>query len=263
MGLGCMVGQDLIQRSLASKNAHVAVASSVISGFFYIMIGLIPIAIGVSARIILPKYGINSEVMGGDLENQVLPRIAILVMGGSYPVLLTIFIAALTAAIMSSADSSLLAGASLLCNNILAPVFPKLRERWLLFSTRIATVLLTVVALALAIWVKSIYSLMINSWISQLVVIFLPVMMAIYLPKSTRHTAWATMIVGTVVWLGYTFVTSCGSGAGLVELLGSDQFDRSITCGAVYGFFSALITMICCYIGERISGEDNVENPLD
>ena len=256
MGLGCMVGQDLVQRSLASKNSNVAVASSVISGFAYMIIGLIPIAIGIAARIILPENGITGEVMGDDLENQVLPRIAILVMGGNYPVILTIFVAALTAAIMSSADSSLLAGASLLCNNVIAPVFPKLRVKWLLLCTRVATVLLTIVALILAIWVKSIYNLMINSWIAQLVVIFLPVIMALYVPRATRHTAWATMVVGTVVWLGYTFVVSCGSGMGFIELLASDEFDRAITCGAVYGFVSALLTFICCYIGERIAGEE-------
>ena len=73
MGLGCMVGQDLVQRSLASKNAKVAVASSVISGFLYILIAFIPIVIGIAARIILPKYGITGDVMGENLENQVLP----------------------------------------------------------------------------------------------------------------------------------------------------------------------------------------------
>ena len=61
--------------------------------------------------------------------------------------------------------------------------------------------------------------------------------------------------------LGYTFVVSCGSALGFVELLGSDEFDRAITCGAVYGFVSALLTFICCYLGERIGGED--ENEAD
>ena len=252
-----MVGQDLVQCSLASKNSNVAVASSVISGFMYMVIAFIPIVIGIAARIILPEFGITAEIMGDDLENQVLPRIAILVLGNSYPVILTVFIAALTAAIMSSADSSLLAGASLFCNNVLAPVFPKLREKWLLLSTRITTVLLTVIALVLAIWVKSIYNLMINSWISQLVVIFLPVLMALYVPKVSKNTAWATMIVGSVVWLGYTFVASCGSQLSFVDLLSSDGFDRAITCGAVYGFVSALLTFLSCYAGERIVGDDD------
>jgi hypothetical protein len=40
------------------------------------------------------------------------------------------------------------------------------------------------------------------------------------------------------------------------DLLASDTFDRAITCGAVYGFVSALLTFICCYIGERIAKDD-------
>ena len=262
MGLGCMVGQDLVQRSLASKNSNVAVASSVMSGFFYIVIAMIPVTIGIAARIILPKYGISNAEMGDSLSNQVLPRIAIMVLENS-PFFLTVFLAALTAAIMSSADSSLLAGASLLCNNIRAPLFPSLREKWLLFSTRVAVGLLTVIALVVAIWVKSIYNLMIGSWISQLVIIFLPVMIALYVPRATRNTVWATMLSGTAVWLGYTFIAGCGSGMSFVDLLSSSRFDRAITCGAVYGFVSALLTFICCYVGERISGEENEENSAD
>ena len=253
MGLGCMVGQDLIQRSLASKNENVAVASSVISGFFYMLIGFIPIAIGFAARFVLPKYGITNVVMGSDLENQVLPRMAMIVLGNIHPLLLTIFLSALAAAIMSSADSSLLAGASLLCNNVIAPLVPFVKDKYLLICTRIMTVLLTVLALFLAIKVESIYALMINSWISQLVVIFLPVMLALYVPKASKQTAWATMIVGTVVWLGYTFIVCCGSSQEFIVLLSSDMFDRAITCGAVYGFVSALLTAIFCYLGESIS----------
>ena len=253
MGLGCMVGQDLVQRSLASKDDKIAVSSSIMSGFFYLLIAVIPITIGFCARLVFRKYGIDENVMGGDMENQVLPRMAILVLGNIHPILLTIFLSALVAAIMSSADSSLLAGASLLCNNVLEPLAPGFMKRKMLPATRITTVLLTVVALYFALNVESIYALMINSWISQLVVVFLPVIMALYLPKSSRHCTWATMLVGTFVWLGYTFFASCGTNMKFVQLLDSPQFERTITCGAVYGFVSALLTAALCYCGERLS----------
>ena len=253
MGLGCMVGQDLVQRSLASKDDRIAVSSSVMSGFFYMVIGSIPVVIGFCARSVFAKYGITEEILGGNLSNQVLPRMALVVLGEIHPVLLTIFISALVAAIMSSADSSLLAGASLMCNNVLEPLSPDFMKKHMLGATRITTVLFTVVALYFALNVESIYALMINSWISQLVVVFIPVVMALYVPKAGKQVAWATMIVGTVVWLGYTFITSCGSGMGIVALMDSPLFERNITCGAVYGFVCALLTAIFCYIGERIS----------
>ena len=140
-----------------------------------------------------------------------------------------------------------------MCNNVLEPMAPGFMKRNMLTATRVTTILFTVIALYFALNVESIYALMINSWISQLVVVFLPVVMALYVPKAGKQVAWATMIVGTVVWLGYTFIASCGSGMSWVELLDSDVFDRAITCGAVYGFVCALLAAIFCYCGERMS----------
>ncbi len=254
MGLGCVVGQDVIQRSLSSRNDKIAVSSAVISGFFYMAIGLVPITIGLAARAVFAKYGISAESFGGDLENGVLPQMAMIVLGNISPVLLTIFLAALISAIMSSADSSLLAASSLLCNNVVGSIWPRLKDKYLLLITRIATVALTVLALVLAYYVDSIYKLMINSWASQLVVVFIPVCTALYVKNAGKNAAWATMAVSTATWLTYTFITSSGSGMCFNELLNSDLLDYNLTVGAVYGFAAGLIAFICCYFGERIPG---------
>ena len=253
MGLGCMVGQDLIQRSLSSRSAKVAVSSSVISGFLYLLIGVIPIMIGFAARIVLAKYNITNETMGGDLENQVMPRMAILILGSIHPILMTVFLAALVSAIMSSADSSLLAGSSLLVRNVIDKLVPAKDPQITLRRTRITTITLLIIATALAFTSKSIYALMVNCWTSQLVVVFLPVIIALYVPKASRSTAWAVMFVSTVVWLFYTFVSVCGTNCGFAELLQSDVFERAQTCGAVYGFASGIICFILCYFGERLT----------
>lgn len=251
MGLGCMVGQDLLQRSLASKDEKVAIASSVISGFFYLMIAMIPVTIGFAARIVLPKYGITAAAMGNNLENQVLPQMAMIVLGKLHPVLLVLFFSALISAIISSADSSLLAGSSLFCNNVLKPFIPNVSEKNFLRITRFSTVLLTVISLYFAISVQNIYVLMKNSWVTQLVVVFLPVMTALYVPKASKNAAWSAMIVSTVVWLGYCAVSSIGSGKTFSELM--ENFDRPLTCGAVYGFASGILAFFFCYAGERLS----------
>lgn len=252
MGLGCTIGQDLIQRSLASRNEKIAVSSAVMSGFFYAAIGLVPITIGFTARFVLAKYGITEEAMGGNLENQVLPRMAIIVLNQLHPIVLTIFLAALISAIMSSADSSLLAGSSLLCNNVIGSIWSRLSDQKLLMLTRVTTVILTLIATFFALKVESIYKLMINSWASQLVVVFIPVITALYVPKATKNAAWATMAVSTSVWIVYAFVASSGTDMNFTELMNSDLFDRSLTCGAVYGFAAGIIAFICCYLGERI-----------
>ena len=253
MGLGCMVGQDLIQRSLASKSAKVAISSSVISGFLYLMIGVIPIVIGFAARFVLPQYGITAETMGENLENQVMPRMAIIILGNLHPVLMTLFLAALVSAIMSSADSSLLAGSSLLVRNIIDSFFPTEEETSLLRRTRIVTIILLIISTVLAFTAKSIYALMINCWTSQLVVVFLPVIIALYVPKASRSTVWAVMIISTLVWLFYTFTGVCGSDMSFGELVNSDVFERTQTCGAVYGFAAGIICFILTHVGEKLT----------
>ncbi len=261
MGLGCMVGQDLVQRSLSSRNEKIAASSAVIAGFFYAAIALVPITIGFAARIVLAQYNITAEVMGDNLEDQVLPRMAVIVLGKLSPLVLILFLSALISAIMSSADSSLLAASSLLTNNVIRPIWPRLSDQWMLHITRVATLLLTVIATFLALKVSSIYQLMINSWASQLVVIFIPVVTALYVPKASKNCAWATMVTATGVWLSYMFVGAVGievaeaeiqKSGYLTALLQHAEFGRVLTCGAVYGFLAGAVAFICSYFGERI-----------
>jgi len=248
MGLGCMVGQDLIQRSLASRDEQVAISSSVFSGFLYLMIGVIPITIGFAARFILGTDLANS--------NQVMPLMAMKILGDIHPIIMTLFLAALISAIMSSADSSLLAGSSLLVRNILEAWFPVRDDQAMLRRTRIVTVILLVVSTLLAFMSKSIYALMINCWTSQLVVVFLPVMLALYVPKTSKACVWTVMVTSTLVWLFYTFVNTCATGMQFEELLNSDLFERAQTCGAVYGFVSGILCFIFIHLGEVITQRD-------
>lgn len=254
MGFGCMVGQDLIQRSLASRNERIAISSSVISGFLYMAIALVPITIGFAARIVLAKNNITVETMGGEaaLENQVLPRMAILALGQMSPILLTLFLSALISAIMSSADSSLLAASSLVSNNILRSMYPRMSDTSLLHITRITTVILLILATFLALSVQSIYALMKNCWASQLVVVFVPVIIALYFKKSSKYSCWATMVVSTAVWIVYCFVGSVGIDGTFTEIMGSDDFDIILTNGAVYGFLAGIIAFVTTYLGERL-----------
>jgi len=257
MGLGCAVGQDLLQRSLSSRTSGIAVASSIMSGFLYFLVAAVPILIGFAARIVLPKYGVTAEMLGDDVGNQVLPRMAIIILGKMHPIVLTIFLSALVSAIMSSADSSLLAATSLFCKNVVGASFTGISDKAMLMLTRVSTLGFLLVSMFFAFYVESIYQLMINSWVSQLVVIFMPVVGALYLPRSSKNTAWSCMVVATAVWLGYTFLTSCGSGKPLVELLNStDTFGRNLVCGAVYGFVAGVIAFFFSYWGETMSSRE-------
>ncbi|MCS7227469.1 MAG: sodium:solute symporter, partial [Endomicrobia bacterium] len=107
IGLGCAVGQDLIQRSLSSKTEQIARWSSITAGVLYFLVGCVVIIIGLGGRIIFPQLE-NSE--------NLVPLLAKKFLGDIHPFFFALFISALLSAIMSSADSSLLAAVSIFTN---------------------------------------------------------------------------------------------------------------------------------------------------
>jgi SSS family solute:Na+ symporter len=221
MGLGCVVGQDLIQRSLSSRTDRIAVSSTILAGVVYLMLCVVPITIGFAGRIILP------ELKDGEA---LLPLLASKIL---HPVVFTIFLSALISAIMSSADSSLLAASSLLINNVIKPFSPNMTDRKQLHMTRSITVIITIIATVGGLYVESIYTLMIQSWVSLLVVVFIPVTAALYSKKADSKCIWTTMLVATLVWL--TYISWCGITDA--EGFSDDMLNR----GAMYGFVSGII----------------------
>jgi len=196
MGLGCIVGQDLIQRSLSSKNERVAKHSAVTAGVCYLVMGSIAVLIGLAGRHVMP---------GLEDSEQLMPQLALQYL---HPVVAMLFLGALVSAIMSSSDSSLLAATSLTVNNIVLRLFPEYPEHRVLPLTRVATVILAIFSITVALLVEQIYSLMVNSWATLLVGIFVPVTAALYWRKANNAAAWVSMIVGTGTWLGYILLVS-------------------------------------------------------
>ncbi|MBN2643614.1 MAG: sodium:solute symporter family protein [Victivallales bacterium] len=220
MGLGCIVGQDLVQRSLASRTDKIASRSAVLAGVAYMALCFVPITIGFSGRILFPDLQ-DTEALLPLLAGKVL-----------HPVAFTIFLSALVSAIMSSADSSLLACSSLTVNNLVRP-FCSMSDSQQLYFTRIITVGITVVATFAALYIDSIYTLMIQSWVSLLVIIFLPVTAALYSKRADTPCIWTTMLGATVVWLGYTVWAGLRCPEGFC--------DEVFNAGAMYGFVAGII----------------------
>ncbi len=219
-GLGCVVGQDLIQRSLASKNEQVAKQSALTAGFLYLTIGLIPLYLGLAGRLVLPELA--------DPEH-VIPQLALKYLS---PLAMTLFLGALISMIMSSADSSLLAGTSLVTNNILFRIWPGLGKAQALPIARVVTVLLALLSMGIALYVKEIYGLMVNSWATLFVGVLVPVTAALYWKRANRAAAWMSMLGGTGMWLGYIFFAG-----GSLEDVSDPVFYKA----AVYGGAASLI----------------------
>ena len=100
IGLGNLAGQDLIQCSLSSRDEKVAYRSAYLAGLLYITVGLIPVFLGLAGSVILPNLA-NPDLVMMELALKYLPEAALI-----------LFVGALVSALLSSADSALLAPAS-------------------------------------------------------------------------------------------------------------------------------------------------------
>ncbi len=190
-GLGAIMGQDLIQRSLACRSIAVARYSSIVGAFLYLLLGMIPLFIGLAGRDIFPS-----------LER---PELLMPLLAKEYlsPLLFTIFACGIFSAIMSTADSYLLAGTSLVTKNIILEMWPTANEKRKISYLRWTNIFIAMLSFALALSGQTIFDMMVHSGATLFVSIFVPASAALFWKGATRPSAWAALLGGLVCWAGY------------------------------------------------------------
>ncbi|MBI94377.1 MAG: sodium:solute symporter [Gemmatimonadaceae bacterium] len=189
IGLGNLAGQDLIQRTLSSRDDNIAVRSAYYSGLIYVTIGFLPVLLGMAGAVLLPDLADPDLVMIA-LAEHYLPTFALI-----------LFVGALVSALLSSADSALLAPASVVGWDILRHFRPQADERTCLIVSRIAVVLFGLFALALALHKTSVYDLMVDSWSVLLATLFVPLTAGIWWSRANAAGSLASILVGAAAWL--------------------------------------------------------------
>ncbi len=224
-GLGGVMGQDLVQRCLSCRSEKVARYSVLAAGVIYFMLGFIPIIIGIAGRTLEPGLA-SPEALLPHLANTHLS-----------PIILVIFVAGLIMAIMSTADSYLLAGTSILTLNVLLPLIPVVKsERARLWVLRASSFVMALIAVVLAISGFNIFQLVVHSGVMLLVAVFVPVTMALYWKRATSTAAWSSIICGVGAWV--SFVTW---GYALLDLSGDELLYAAAPIGAAASLTSYLI----------------------
>ncbi len=197
VALGSLSSQSILQRTLSSRDESVAQNSAYLAAIGYLTIGMIPVFLGMAGAIALP----------GLLDPEfVVPELA---MRHLHPVALAIFVGALLAAIMSSADSALLSPASIVASDIVPFFFPGVSDRTRLMTARLAVPVFGFTALVIALYVRTIYSLMLDAASITLVCLAAPFIAGIWWSKANRFGTLTGMIAGVTTWLlsGWLFPT--------------------------------------------------------
>jgi Na+/proline symporter len=188
VGIGSLPAQDLFQRIMAARNHVVARWSSIVAGVLYVGFGLFPVLLGIFGKLAMPESE-NDRILV-NLALKYLPGPAIALMVG-----------ALLSAIMSSADSAILAPASIIGHNI-APLLKRgLSEEWQLRWCRWTVPILTFLSLGIAMYYQRIYDLCKEAWGVLLVGVAAPMIFGVYWRQATTAGAVAGAIAGTGSWV--------------------------------------------------------------
>lgn len=190
IGLGNIAAQDLMQRSLSSRNENVAQNSCYLAGVGYLTVAMVPVLLGIVGAVALPQIA-DPEL--------IVPELALRHL---HAVPMAVFIGALLAAIMSSADSALLAPASILAENVVPFFAPGATQRTVFVWARWSVPVIGLLSLAIALWVQAVYTLFLDSFSVLLVSLFVPLAAGIWWPRANRSGAAAAMLAGLGVWIG-------------------------------------------------------------
>ena len=188
-GVADLASQSLMQRVFAADSDRTAQNAFYLAGVGHLLIGLIPVFLGIIAIVTMP---------GLDDPQTIVPTMAVEYL---HPIAIAIFVGAILAAIMSSADSALLAAASLIGINLAPAIKGDISSNQKLKVTRIAIPIIGIVATYVALEVQLILELMIDANSFLLAGVVGPYIAGIWWAKANRTGALSAMTAGFSAWI--------------------------------------------------------------
>ena len=182
--LGNIPGQDVLQRVFASRTERVARRACLVAGGLYLVLGAIPVVLGLATRLLLP--GSEGEMLA------VLGRILF------SPLATLGLILVVVSALLSTVDSALISAASVLAQNLLRHPLPRVG---LLRLSRIAVLVVGAASLFYAFRGLSAYSLLEDAYELTLVGLFVPLTAGLFWKRGGSAAALSAMAGGVVLWV--------------------------------------------------------------
>ncbi|WP_347840435.1 sodium:solute symporter family protein [uncultured Draconibacterium sp.] len=189
------IGMTLYQRIYASKNTQTAQRGWFIAGLFeYPLMAFIGVMLGMFARVamenqLLPGY--NATNLDAEMGLPVLLK-TVLPVG-----FLGIVLSAYFSAIMSTADSCLMAASG----NLLTDVFRMHNRTNSLRLSQVLTLIIGAIALLLALKMTSVLELMLHSYSFMVSGMIIPVLAALFAKRPNKIAALFSMLTGGSVTL--------------------------------------------------------------
>jgi Na+/proline symporter len=261
IGFGSVPTQDLFQRSMSARNESTAVWGTYMAGALYLFFGIMSPLIGIMMFQLAPEL---------ESSDYVLIKAA---MDYLPPVLTAIFMAALASALMSTSDSSLLAGASVVTENLLPMIGMKLDEVQKVKWTRIWVGIIGAVAVIIALTAATIYELGVVAWSILLVGLFTPFALGMYWKKGNHSGGVAAFLGGFFSWALFIWIAyNYGLGGDSTFVVCAGDVDCAFWDATYVASFPAFITSIVLMVVVSLATQksdppkpiiDYDGNPLD
>jgi SSS family solute:Na+ symporter len=189
-GATYVVGPDMYSRLFCAKGEKTAQQSAILAAILFIPLAFAITLIGMSARVLYPEIAAEGA----------FPQVITSVLS---PGLSGLILAALVAALMSSADTCLLSQSVILTEDIIKRVHPALDEKKTVLLTRLSLVGLGLVALGLALTLESVYKSLVFAYTVFTCGLVVPVVAGFYKEKLkvTPRGALAALIGGGIIGL--------------------------------------------------------------
>jgi SSS family solute:Na+ symporter len=190
VGATYVVGPDMYTRLFCARNEKTAQRATSLSAFSFVPLAFAIVLIGMGARVLYPQIS----------PEQALPQVISVVLS---PWLGGLVLAALVAALMSSADTCLLSQGVILTQDVIKQFYPGLSEKKTILLTRLNIIILGLLALGLAMILKGVISSLLFAYTIFTCGLVVPVIAGFYKEKLkvTPQGALAALIGGGVIGL--------------------------------------------------------------
>jgi SSS family solute:Na+ symporter len=190
VGATYVVGPDMYSRLFCAKEEKTAQQSAILSAFLFIPLAFAITLIGMGAKVLYPEISAEGA----------FPQVIASVLS---PGLSGLLLAALVAALMSSADTCLLSQGVILTQDIIKQFLPSLSEKKTVLLTRLNIIILGLLALGLAMILKGVISSLLFAYTIFTCGLVVPVIAGFYKEKLkvTPRGALTALIGGGIIGL--------------------------------------------------------------
>lgn len=198
--LGIMIGQDIWQRVFTADGPRTARVGNIATGAYAVVYGLATAFLGMIALVLFPTL---------DNPDLALPRMILEVV----PVGLSgLILAGFISAMMSTADSALLASSTLFTNDVYRRfIDPDASEARYTFISRAGILVLGVVMIAAAVLIGDVIDALTLAYNLLTGAIFVPIFGAFFWKGATWQGALSTIVASSVVVVASMWAYGFGS----------------------------------------------------